>query len=56
VSRCHSKELRLLVPNDFTAAHKLAFDVVGNEMTPKSSYDFKFKVSAFFFIIPSLSN
>ncbi|KAH6577382.1 hypothetical protein BASA62_000919 [Batrachochytrium salamandrivorans] len=43
VSRCNAKPLRDIVPEDFTAAHKLAFDVTGNEMTPSSKYDFKFK-------------
>ncbi|KAL2919859.1 Phosphatidylinositol-4-phosphate 5-kinase [Polyrhizophydium stewartii] len=43
VSRCNAKPLRDLVPEDFVAAHKLAFDVTGNEMTPSSKYDFKFK-------------
>ncbi|KAL5032172.1 hypothetical protein BDV3_000763 [Batrachochytrium dendrobatidis] len=43
VSRCNAKPLRDIVAEDFTAAHKLAFDVTGNEMTPSSKYDFKFK-------------
>ncbi|KAI8892482.1 hypothetical protein BC833DRAFT_532808 [Globomyces pollinis-pini] len=43
VSRCNSKPIRELVPGDFQAAHKLAFDVAGNELTPSSKYDFKFK-------------
>ncbi|KAJ3068362.1 Phosphatidylinositol-4-phosphate 5-kinase [Podochytrium sp. JEL0797] len=43
VGRCASKPIRELAEEDFTAAHKLAFDVNGNEMTPKSEYDFKFK-------------
>ncbi|KAJ3314143.1 Phosphatidylinositol-4-phosphate 5-kinase [Boothiomyces sp. JEL0838] len=43
VSRCNAKPARDLVEADYTAAHKLAFDVTGNEMTPSSKYDFKFK-------------
>ncbi|KAJ3033614.1 Phosphatidylinositol-4-phosphate 5-kinase, partial [Rhizophlyctis rosea] len=43
VSRCNAKLIRPLTDADFTAAHKLAFDVTGNEMTPSSKYDFKFK-------------
>ncbi|KAJ3361319.1 Phosphatidylinositol-4-phosphate 5-kinase [Kappamyces sp. JEL0680] len=43
VSRCNAKPKREVVAQDFTAAHKLAFDVTGNEMTPSSKYDFKFK-------------
>ncbi|KAI8926712.1 hypothetical protein BC831DRAFT_455183 [Entophlyctis helioformis] len=43
VSRCNAKPLRELVAEDYTAAHKLAFDATGNEMTPSSKYDFKFK-------------
>ncbi|KAG0288597.1 Phosphatidylinositol-4-phosphate 5-kinase [Dissophora globulifera] len=43
VSRCNAKPQRALVVEDFTAAHKLAFDITGNELTPSSKYDFKFK-------------
>ncbi|ORX92406.1 SAICAR synthase-like protein [Basidiobolus meristosporus CBS 931.73] len=43
VSRCTGKSHRELHDIDFAAAHKLAFDIVGNEMTPSSKYDFKFK-------------
>ncbi|KAF9316519.1 Phosphatidylinositol-4-phosphate 5-kinase [Linnemannia elongata] len=43
VSRCNAKPQRMLVDEDFTAAHKLAFDITGNELTPSSKYDFKFK-------------
>lgn len=43
LSRCHAKSPRPLVEEDFTAAHKLAFDITGREMTPSSKYDFKFK-------------
>ncbi|KAJ3193844.1 Phosphatidylinositol-4-phosphate 5-kinase, partial [Entophlyctis luteolus] len=43
VSRCHAKPNRPLEEADFKAAHKLAFDVTGNEMMPKATYDFKFK-------------
>ncbi|KAK9763820.1 Phosphatidylinositol-4-phosphate 5-kinase [Basidiobolus ranarum] len=43
VSRYTAKVWHELTPEDFKAAHKLAFDVVGNELTPSSQYDFKFK-------------
>jgi 1-phosphatidylinositol-4-phosphate 5-kinase len=43
VSRCTAKAFRELVDADFVAAHKLAFDITGGEMTPSSKYDFKFK-------------
>ncbi|KAF9420904.1 Phosphatidylinositol-4-phosphate 5-kinase, partial [Entomortierella beljakovae] len=43
VSRCNAKPQRALVDDDFKAAHKLAFDITGNELTPSSKYDFKFK-------------
>ncbi|ORY97082.1 hypothetical protein BCR41DRAFT_314706 [Lobosporangium transversale] len=43
VSRCQAKVQRPLVDEDFTSAHKLAFDITGNELTPSSKYDFKFK-------------
>lgn len=43
VSRCEAKPDRPLVPEDFQSAHKLAFDITGNELTPSSRYDFKFK-------------
>ncbi|TPX32469.1 hypothetical protein SmJEL517_g04485 [Synchytrium microbalum] len=43
VSRCNAKAWRDLTAVDFSAAHKLAFDVTGNELTPSSKYDFKFK-------------
>ena len=43
VSRCVAKPHRDLVPSDFTARHKLTFDILGNELTPSSRYDFKFK-------------
>jgi 1-phosphatidylinositol-4-phosphate 5-kinase len=43
VSRCNTKPDRDFEPSDYNSAHKLAFDVNGNEMTPKSEYDFKFK-------------
>ncbi|KAG0354977.1 Phosphatidylinositol-4-phosphate 5-kinase [Gamsiella multidivaricata] len=43
VSRCQAKPQRPLVDEDFTSAHKLAFDITGNELTPSSKYDFKFK-------------
>lgn len=43
VSRCVAKPDRPLVYQDFRAKHKLAFDIMGNEMTPSSMYEFKFK-------------
>lgn len=43
VSRCNAKVDHLLTDEDFTARHKLAFDVSGNELIPSSKYDFKFK-------------
>lgn len=43
VSRSFSKPLGEISPFDFKASHKLAFDSNGNELTPTSEYDFKFK-------------
>ncbi|RUS22827.1 hypothetical protein BC938DRAFT_475182 [Jimgerdemannia flammicorona] len=43
VGRVSAKPLRDLQEEDFRAAHKLAFDVTGNELTPGAKYDFKFK-------------
>ncbi|KAJ3339364.1 Phosphatidylinositol-4-phosphate 5-kinase [Entophlyctis luteolus] len=43
VGRCSAKPKRDVADDDFVAAHKLAFDVNGTELTPKSGYDFKFK-------------
>lgn len=43
VSRCQAKPTRPLTPDDFYATHKMAFDLTGNEETPSSRYDFKFK-------------
>jgi 1-phosphatidylinositol-4-phosphate 5-kinase len=43
VSRCNAKPHRETTRQDFEAAHKLAFDVTGTELTPSSKYDFKFK-------------
>lgn len=43
VSRVTAKLDRPLTDEDFTAAHKLAFDVIGDELTPGAKYDFKFK-------------
>lgn len=43
VSRCNAKVDRQLTDEDFTARHKLAFDISGNELIPSSKYDFKFK-------------
>ncbi|KAI8882614.1 SAICAR synthase-like protein [Backusella circina FSU 941] len=43
VGRVCAKMKRELTPEDFLAAHKLVFDVTGNELTPGVKYDFKFK-------------
>ena len=43
VSRCQAKPSRPLTSQDFLATHKMAFDLTGNEETPSSRYDFKFK-------------
>lgn len=43
VSRCQAKPTRPLTPKDFHSTHKMAFDLTGNEETPSSRYDFKFK-------------
>ncbi|ORZ10074.1 hypothetical protein BCR42DRAFT_333937 [Absidia repens] len=43
VGRVSAKMDRPLVLEDFSAAHKLAFDVTGDELTPGAKYDFKFK-------------
>lgn len=43
VSRVTAKIDRPITDEDYVAAHKLAFDVVGDELTPGAKYDFKFK-------------
>lgn len=43
VSRCQAKPLRPLTDEDYSAKHKFSFDIVGNELTPSTKYDFKFK-------------
>ncbi|KAL7751144.1 Phosphatidylinositol-4-phosphate 5-kinase [Sorochytrium milnesiophthora] len=45
VSRCEAKEDRDrdLLPDDFTAQHKLTSDVTGAELESSERYDFKFK-------------
>ncbi|KAJ2799913.1 Phosphatidylinositol-4-phosphate 5-kinase, partial [Coemansia helicoidea] len=43
VSRCEAKDARPVRADDYDAQHKYSFDVVGDEMTPSSRYDFKFK-------------
>ncbi|KAI9249883.1 hypothetical protein BY458DRAFT_445085 [Sporodiniella umbellata] len=43
VGRVSAKMSRPLTDSDFVAAHKLAFDRTGNELTPGVRYDFKFK-------------
>ncbi|KAK4514265.1 uncharacterized protein ATC70_001856 [Mucor velutinosus] len=43
VGRVSAKIRKELVNDDFSAAHKLVFDVTGNELTPGVKYDFKFK-------------
>eukprot|EP00834_Sanchytrium_tribonematis_P008958 NODE_1317_length_1360_cov_0.987312.p1 type:complete len:407 gc:universal NODE_1317_length_1360_cov_0.987312:1338-118(-) len=43
VSRCENKQEKPLDANDYIQAHKLAFDITGQELTPTQKYDFKFK-------------
>ncbi|CAO3609184.1 unnamed protein product [Cunninghamella echinulata] len=43
VGRVSAKIDRPLTDDDFSGAHKLAFDVTGDELTPGAKYDFKFK-------------
>ncbi len=43
VSRCNARPPRQPIEEDFNAAHKIAFDITGDELTPQSQYDFKFK-------------
>ncbi|KAI8344703.1 hypothetical protein BC941DRAFT_478268 [Chlamydoabsidia padenii] len=43
VGRVSAKIRRDPNKDDFTAAHKLVFDITGNELTPGVKYDFKFK-------------
>ncbi|KAI9307471.1 hypothetical protein BJ944DRAFT_157993 [Cunninghamella echinulata] len=43
VGRVSAKMRRDPNNDDFTAAHKLVFDITGNELTPGVKYDFKFK-------------
>lgn len=43
VSRCQAKPQRAITDADYTARHKYSFDIVGNELTPSTRYDFKFK-------------
>ncbi|TKA74854.1 hypothetical protein B0A55_05327 [Friedmanniomyces simplex] len=43
VSRLHGKVDRELTEADFRAAQKYSFDMSGNELTPSTKYDFKFK-------------
>lgn len=43
VSRCQAKMRRPLTDEDYKAAHKYSFDFIGNELTPSTKYDFKFK-------------
>ncbi|KAI0726501.1 SAICAR synthase-like protein [Fomitopsis betulina] len=43
VSRCQAKIRRPLAQDDYDAANKYSFDIVGNELTPSARYDFKFK-------------
>ncbi|KAI9489075.1 hypothetical protein BDB00DRAFT_845107 [Zychaea mexicana] len=43
VGRVSAKQDRPLTDHDFGAAHKLVFDVTGDELTPGARYDFKFK-------------
>ncbi|WFC97790.1 1-phosphatidylinositol-4-phosphate 5-kinase [Malassezia yamatoensis] len=43
VSRCETRPRRPLTASDFNAKYKFTFDIVGNELSPSSNYDFKFK-------------
>ncbi|KAF1984065.1 SAICAR synthase-like protein [Aulographum hederae CBS 113979] len=43
VSRTNAKMDRELEDIDFDAKHKFSFDITGNELTPSTKYDFKFK-------------
>jgi hypothetical protein len=43
VSRCVAKPPREIEMADFRYEHKLTFDILGNELTPSSKYEFKFK-------------
>ncbi|KAI7881969.1 SAICAR synthase-like protein [Lichtheimia hyalospora FSU 10163] len=43
VGRVSAKANRPVTDEDFAAAHKLAFNVTGDELTPGAKYDFKFK-------------
>lgn len=43
VSRCESRPRMPLTSADFSAKYKFTFDIVGNELSPSSNYDFKFK-------------
>ena len=43
VSRCQAKPVRPLQTADYSEMMHLAFDSSGNEFTPSSKYDFKFK-------------
>ena len=62
VSRCQAKMARPITDADYTARHKFSFDIVGNELTPSTKYDFKFKdyapwifrdIREFFYLDPS---
>ncbi|SMR60525.1 unnamed protein product [Zymoseptoria tritici ST99CH_1E4] len=43
VSRNNAKLDRALTDSDFEIRNKFAFDITGNEQTPSTKYDFKFK-------------
>ncbi|WFD30300.1 1-phosphatidylinositol-4-phosphate 5-kinase [Malassezia sp. CBS 17886] len=43
VSRCESRPRACLTAEDFSARYKFTFDIIGNELNPSSTYDFKFK-------------
>lgn len=43
VSRCEARAMHQLTEADFSAKYKFTFDIIGNELRPSSSYDFKFK-------------
>ena len=43
VSRCEARPPAPLTSADFGAKYKFTFDIIGNELASKSTYDFKFK-------------
>lgn len=43
VSRCEARPVAPLTNADFTSRYKFTFDIIGNELAPTATYDFKFK-------------